>query len=121
MNGLSTAALASIGALLLAVLTVLFPTVLLLGLAGVSLDSVSGIALTTMLFLIGFVIYFAILYVLGWIVSRIPRNVAYVLAVLLIVVGVLLLAPEVDVIGLFTLLFTVGTKAAGSKPKPRKG
>ncbi|HEV2120573.1 MAG TPA: hypothetical protein VGS11_10805 [Candidatus Bathyarchaeia archaeon] len=110
------AAYSAIGALLISVLTLIFPAALLILLTGPI-----GLALTVLLFLVSFVVNFAILFAIGWIVIKIPKNVAIALGIVLLVVGIVLLQPEVDVIALFELffIFALPKKATAGLPKLR--
>ena len=119
MSSKLIAELSLIGALLLGALTVIFPAAFSFALITETTgNSILGLEIGLGLFVVSFAVYFVVLFLVGWIFSKIPRRVAYVLIALLLVVGILFLQPEIDVVGLFGLIFVF---LAGSKTLPALG
>lgn len=104
----------AIGALLLAVLTVLFPAALILLAFSAMGNVLAGLIGMTIVFVLAFLLYFVVLYGIGWVFSKIPRSWGVILAILLIALGILFLQPELDVVGLFGFLFAFYSR--GKRP-----
>ena len=83
-------------------LELIFPAAILL-LIGQSLFAELGVVVILAIFL--FLFNFGILYVVGWIFSKIPKSWGVVLAIVLLAFGILLFFPGLDAIALLGLLF----------------
>jgi len=83
-------------------LELIFPAAILL-LIGQSLFA--ELVVVVILALLLFLFNFGILYVVGWIFSKIPKSWGVVLAIVLLAFGILLFFPGLDVIALLGLLF----------------
>ena len=119
MSSKLIAELSLIGALLLGALTVIFPAAFFFALITETTgNSILGLEIGLGLFVVSFAVYFVVLFLVGWIFSKIPRRVAYVLIALLLVVGILFLQPEIDVVALFGLIFVF---LAGGRTLPALG
>ena len=119
MSSKLIAELSLIGALLLGALTVIFPAVFFFALITETTgNSILGLEIGLGLFVVSFAVYFVVLFLVGWIFSKIPRRVAYVLIALLLVVGILFLQPEIDFVALFGLIFVF---LAGGRTLPALG
>jgi len=94
------ATLSAAASFLFAVLVTILP-----GLFLVAFGGVSGLVATIMLFGFAFVGTFVVLFILGYIVSVIPKSWGVILGLGILAIGLVLFQPELDFVGLVTILF----------------
>lgn len=93
--------ISAILAFLATVLMLLFPGALILLILGPG----PGLVALAILFVVSFIVIFIVIAAIGWIAMKIPRSWLIIGGVLILLVGIILFQPEIDIVGLAAIIF----------------